>query len=69
MLAFSTPSSPSRAFLMTNGHAPQVMPVILRLTLFVTAWTGAEAIIIAKDIAKMVRIIRDLFIFFLLLQE
>ena len=54
---------------MINGHDPQVMPAILRLTLFVTAWTGAEAIIIAKDIVKMVRIIRDLFIFFLLLLE
>ena len=63
MLAFSTPSSPSRAFLIINGQAAQVIPSILRMTFAApAALAGAEIIHGVKANVRMSKDVDMLFI-------
>ena len=46
---------------MTNGHTAQVMPSILRVTLFVRAWLTVETTVIVRATVSIVEKIGNLF--------
>jgi hypothetical protein len=69
MLAFSTPSSPSRALLMIKGQAGHDMPSIWRRTLFVTATPAVEITINAKAAISIIKICGNAFMTFTLIQR